>query len=791
MRRMGGPTVCTIVARNYLPGARVLARSVLRQHPDADVAVLLIDDRWEEWGHGEPFRVVRPRHIGLGGALGAEMAGTYSLVELATASKPWLLEHLIRTTGRPVLYLDPDCQVHSSLDALVGQSAEHHLVVTPHTLRPFPRDGLIPDEAGILGAGIYNLGFLGVGPSAPVLEFLEFWKARLRRDAVVDMAHMLFTDQRWVDFIDCFPHVVLRDSSCNVAYWNVWGRSMARSGTEVLVDGTPLTFFHFSGFDPQQPHVLSVHQGDRPRVRLSEHPILAELCRSYGRDLMDAGYLEHQRIPYGWASTATGLRMDSTLRSAWRSALARADSTGDPPPPGPFAPDGGQAFSKWLQEPLSGSGVTHYEHALWSRHVDLQLAFPDCLHNVRSARGLADWLATDTTDARAVDARAHLGDHLRTRLRAPLSKAPLPGLNFFGYPGVESGVGQAGRLLVEAAAAVGLAATSQTSLITPGPTAPATGPTPTAEWTFDTNVFCVNADALGVNLTSLPEVPHHERRRAGVWFWEAEIFPEKWYPAFDMVDEVWAPSRFIADALERTGRGPVRALQFPIPVPTWTSTATRADLGLPEGFLVLFTFDWDSVRERKNPDGLMEAYARAFSPADGAHLVLKSINGQHHWAELEQLTMSVDRPDIHIIDALWPGWQVKAAMEQCDCYASLHRSEGLGLTMGEAMALGKPVVASAWSGNMDFMTADTASLIPVSLTPIPESTPVYGHCGRWAEPDLDAAAAALRRVHDDPRGAQAMGQRARAHLAAHRSLEATGRALAALSEDLRFRRSAA
>jgi glycosyltransferase involved in cell wall biosynthesis len=621
---------------------------------------------------------------------------------------------------------------------------------------------------------------------------LTYWKERLRRDAIIDVGKMLFTDQRWIDFIDCFPHIVLRDPSCNVAYWNLWGRSVAQANGTVLVDGVPLKIFHFSGFNPQTPEVLSVHQGDRPRVLLSEHPILAELCQSYAKKLLADGYLEHQLIRYGWSNTDTGLHMDQMLRLIWRSALIDADQTGRPPPPGPFEADGGLAFAEWVQDSASGSGVSRYEYALWSQHVDLQQAFPNCLYNYHSAAGFSEWMATSTLDERAVNARQQLYPLRRTpRGPAQVSRAPLPGLNILGYLGAETGVGQAGRLFIKSAGVVGLAANTQSSVLMRGPASSDTARPGNADWTYDTNVFCMNADVLEANIDSLPRAALQHRRNASVWFWEAELFPDKWLPALDMVDEVWAPTRFIADALERTGRGRIRNLPFPFPIPAWPSSVTRADLGLPDGFLVLFTFDWESVRERKNPDGLIEAYCRAFSPDDESHLVIKSINGQHHWKELEALKLSVTRPDIHIIDAMWPWRHVKAAIEHCDCYASLHRSEGLGLGMGEAMALAKPVVASAWSGNLDFMDADTAHLIPVTLIPIPESTPVYSGCGRWADPDLDAAAMALRQVHDDPRGAAALGQRARGHMAANRSLEVTGRALVALSDELRFRRSAA
>jgi glycosyltransferase involved in cell wall biosynthesis len=224
---------------------------------------------------------------------------------------------------------------------------------------------------------------------------------------------------------------------------------------------------------------------------------------------------------------------------------------------------------------------------------------------------------------------------------------------------------------------------------------------------------------------------------------------------------------------------------MPVPVPTWRTSLTRQDLGLPEGFVVLFTFDFASVFERKNPLGLLEAYCRAFDPDDGAHLVLKSVGGDKHWQQMELLRSSIDRPDVLVMDGAVPSHHVKAMMELSDCYASLHRSEGFGLGMAEAMALGKPVVASAWSANLEFMDDDTAFLVPVDAVPIPDHVPVYGGLGRWAEPDLDAAANALRRIHDDPAGAMARGARARLHMERTRHPSVVGERLAANAERLR------
>jgi glycosyltransferase involved in cell wall biosynthesis len=210
-----------------------------------------------------------------------------------------------------------------------------------------------------------------------------------------------------------------------------------------------------------------------------------------------------------------------------------------------------------------------------------------------------------------------------------------------------------------------------------------------------------------------------------------------------------------------------------VPVPTRPTSLTRADIGLPDGFVVLFAFSVRSIFQRKNPEAAIAAYCQAFGPGDGAHLVLKTIGGDEHWEDVERLRyLASGRPDIHIVHEQVRAVEVRAMIELCDCYLSLHRSEGFGLSIAEAMARGRPVVATGWSGNMDFMDERTAHLVPYELVPIPDGCAPYSNTGEWAEPDVDAAAAALRAVHDDRDAARALGDRARRHIAETRSFEA-------------------
>jgi hypothetical protein len=175
--------------------------------------------------------------------------------------------------------------------------------------------------------------------------------------------------------------------------------------------------------------------------------------------------------------------------------------------------------------------------------------------------------------------------------------------------------------------------------------------------------------------------------------------------------------------------------------------------------------------ERKNPDGVIQAFRRAFPQPSGPQLVLKTINGDRHLPELERLRAdTADRDDITIFDGFLPTDQRDAWAAAADCYVSLHRSEGFGLTMAEAMAMGKPVIATAYSANLDFMNDEVAFMVPVTEWRLPTQAGPYPAGSRWADPDLNVAADYMRRAAADPAAAAAMGQRARQHITNTRTM---------------------
>jgi glycosyltransferase involved in cell wall biosynthesis len=301
------------------------------------------------------------------------------------------------------------------------------------------------------------------------------------------------------------------------------------------------------------------------------------------------------------------------------------------------------------------------------------------------------------------------------------------------------------------------------------------------EQPFD--LVCVNPDELPKFAEAVGESFFAARPSIGVWGWETNAIPQRWAAAFELIDEIWVYSRFMAENLSRVSPVPVVPLPPPVAVPDPAGAPFR--LGVPDGFLFLFVFDYLSTIQRKNPVGLVQAFQRAFAPGEGPQLLIKTINAPlRPHAEEELLWAGQERPDIHVVDCSLSVAQRDALMATCDCYVSLHRSEGFGLTLAECMALGKAVIATGYSGNIDFMTPANSYLIDYRMTRVGPGCEIYPPEGEWAEPDVDQAAELMRMIWRAPDAARSIGDRARADIAATLSPEATGRLMRARLERL-------
>jgi glycosyltransferase involved in cell wall biosynthesis len=289
---------------------------------------------------------------------------------------------------------------------------------------------------------------------------------------------------------------------------------------------------------------------------------------------------------------------------------------------------------------------------------------------------------------------------------------------------------------------------------------------------YPTNIVCLNPEHMLEFAQRGGAELFLDRYTVGVWCWEASRFPDSFRPAFDLVDEVWVASDYVAEIVGEATEKPVRVFPMPVEVAP-PPELTRTELGLPENrFAFLFAFDFYSTLERKNPFGLIEAFSRAFAPAEGPTLLIKTINGNKQAGELKRLMHAAAKhPDIRVVDEYVSGEQMRGLVANSDSFVSLHRSEGFGFSLAEAMAYEKPVIATGYSGNLTFMDDEDSYLVGYGLTPIPAGIPNYPTGALWADPDLDEAAAAMRRVVEQPDEAKERGKRGRQTIEAGHSLE--------------------
>ncbi|MCB8883172.1 glycosyltransferase [Acidisoma cellulosilytica] len=265
--------------------------------------------------------------------------------------------------------------------------------------------------------------------------------------------------------------------------------------------------------------------------------------------------------------------------------------------------------------------------------------------------------------------------------------------------------------------------------------------------------------------------------RIGYWYWESEDIPEAWDLAASKCDELWTATSFVSDALKSRYAKPVHILPPGFQIPEFRMSS-RSHFGLPEGpFMFLFMFHMTSAIERKNPLGLIAAFRAAFDPKDDVMLVIKTTFGNDHPTQLAGLRAAAAGFPIYIIDDVYDRSDTLSLMSICDCYISLHRSEGLGLTMIEAMLLGKPSIATGYSGNVDFMNDSNSLLVDHRVVTLDRDIPNYRRGLRWAQPSIDHAIVHMRYVFDNRDAAHDLGLRGQADLQTRMSHHQAGSAM--------------
>jgi len=275
---------------------------------------------------------------------------------------------------------------------------------------------------------------------------------------------------------------------------------------------------------------------------------------------------------------------------------------------------------------------------------------------------------------------------------------------------------------------------------------------------YAVNLFVVNADMVPTVIPSFGAAAVDRPRNIGYWFWELSRFPDRFQGSFRFFSEVWVASSFCLESISSSSPIPVVKIPpgFDFHIP---GRRTRASFGIePDDLVFLYVFDGASSFQRKNPGGVVSAFRRAFPQPGRERLILKTVNAPA--SKVEALRRLARRSRVEIVADYMNREELLDLLAAADCYVSLHRSEGFGLTILESMAMGKPVIATDYSGSEDFLHRGNGFPVGYRLVPIRQTVGPYGKGNSWAEPDLDQAAGFLRRVREDPSEADRVGRAA-------------------------------
>ncbi len=754
---------CTIIARNYLAQARVLVDSYLQYAPGAAFYLFVVDGPPTGLDLQPGVRLLGPDDVPMPEF--REMSFKYDVTELCTAVKPALLQFILSDCHEEsVVYFDPDIVIFRDLSEMRDCLATSDIVLIPHLLDPIPLDGLLPDEKAILASGAYNLGFIALRASAETARLLQWWRERLQDNCRMDIANGLFVDQKWIDLVPSLfsGTAILRDDTYDVAYWNLHSRGLEREGNQVWVNGRPLAFFHFSGFDPGAPRVLSKHQN---RLSVENGTALAYLLDTYVGLVHQRGFRLAQQWRYGYAWFDNRVLIPTLSRHLYHSLdVAQRAQFGDP-----FRVDGQDSFFSWSVTP---SAELNDLSPLLER---LLLERPHTRDEIPDPRGhnreqFVRWAMTEgATEMKYDPVLADLAfwsqaNSLTSSVLPARESEPLAGVNICGGLHDETGPGAVALGFIRALRGDGIPlGIRDLSNLVPDSSEDPPLPCPEAPTDYGINLVCVNVDQQFDARSLLGVDFFRDRYNIGVWCWDFATFPHQLWDRFDSYDEIWATSSFGADAL--TPVSPLPVVRIP-PVLVSTLAPSRASgrerLGVDsDEFVYLFTFDFATYFDRQNPLAVIEAFRQSYKSGDEARLVIKCMNEHIDKSAFDRMIAHAADLPVSIHTGHWSPNETSDLIAACDAYVSLHRSEGLGLAIGQAMGLGKPTIATRWSANSEFMSS--ANSFPVSC----ERVRLTRDCGpyragsEWAEPSIAEASRFMRLVYDDRALARAAGDAAR------------------------------
>lgn len=752
----------TITLPSRSDRAVALARSLARRQPDMQLVVVFIGD-------ATPF-VTLPENAqatdcaALGVEYDLELNVALDGNALQQALRAAVAEKLFARDER-VLMLDDGMYVSGSLAAFDKALDDAAMAVAA---APLSGDA----EADSLWAGVdrgnIHTGVTAFKDCAPTRELIAGWPG-FGLAPVERKASMRDGFNAWCDSLPLHDHIatlgaglVQTDLGLAVA------QSAELSSGRLVVDGHDVSLVDLSEFDPHRPHLVS---SATRKTMISGLPVVADILMEHASVLTGA---VGSRSADPWTTLPDGTPLTPLLRSAAHGAKLEGEFEGDV-----FTDAGTKQFLDFLAQPAShgrAAGLNLYHEMLWNERVELQQAYPHL--DGPDGYDFAGWLhLLRPQQIPMPDSLLPPLPQKHTPRVEPITTRPPFGVNVTGLLSGKLGLGEAARWIINTLSEAGV------------PNKPLLGrlrvpgeeideyKSIDSDAPYAINLVCLNGDTLPKLTRDLGEGFFKHRYNAALWWWELPEFPEDWSESFKLLDEVWVATDFIYNVVAPVSPIPVHKIKLPVVVAPF-EPRSRAELGMPDDFVFLFVHDYHSTMARKNPLGLVEAFRSAFPEGSGASLVIKSINGDRMPQSHEAVMAAArGRSDIHLIDGFVDSGMKNAMIDSCDCYVSLHRSEGFGQTIAEAMWLGRPAIATGFGGNLDFMDAENSYLVRHDWARVGDDAHPYPPDGEWAEPDLQHAAELMREVFENPAEAAARGKAGAASIRRTNSAETAGRSM--------------
>ena len=349
------------------------------------------------------------------------------------------------------------------------------------------------------------------------------------------------------------------------------------------------------------------------------------------------------------------------------------------------------------------------------------------------------------------------------------------GINLVGNIRGDNGLGQSTRLIANILTNSASAFTINNFFVPPGGSM--TDRTYEAQITteapYGINLIHVNASEFSLCYMDLGKAYWDYHYNIAYWLWELEDFPQEWLGSIHLVDEIWTPAEFISNTLRKYTDKPVRTVPYCISAPV-DDAFDRKHFGLPEDkFLFLMMFDSGSIMERKNPLGTIAAFKQAVGRDNkDVGIVIKINELEQSQKDIEYIHSVLDGYDnIYIITGTFSKKEVNSLTKCVDVFVSLHRAEGFGLVLAEAMLLGTPTIATNWSANTEFMNSDVACMVDYQMIELEKDLPPFKKGYRWADADVSQAAMYMKKLYEDQAFYQTLRENAQAHIKKHLSME--------------------